>query len=75
MTKIADHDHTSAWQTFDGMTKNWHKEYAPAKIAEPDLPAFTHLHKHAVNQCIEKANQMMLILFKQKLKPESEQII
>lgn len=70
-----EHDHTAQHQmTFDGMTKRNQKDYPPAKIPEHELPSFTHHSKHAVNQCIDKANQTMMCLFKQKFKLESEHI-
>lgn len=57
------------------MTKNLGKEYGKAKIEASKLPQFTHLKKHNVNLTIEKVNQVVMILFKQKVKPEEAQVI
>ena len=60
---------------FDGMSKRQTKEYAPTKIAPSKLTNFEHLRKNATNQTIEKANHLIMILFKQKVKPTEELIL
>jgi hypothetical protein len=64
-----DKEDFSHWH-FDGMSKNLSKEYAPSKIDPPKLSSLKHLRKNVVNQTIDKINQVITILFKQKIKPD-----
>lgn len=57
------------------MTKNVYKEYGPTKLDPPILPQLKHLKKCTINQTIDKANQIVLCLFKQKLKPDDNSMI
>lgn len=57
------------------MTKRHSKEYPPTKIQPPKLAPYTHMRKHNVNQTIEKANQIIMVLFKQKMKPDEQTMI
>ena len=57
------------------MTKGTHKEYGPCKLEPFKLGHFRHLRKSTVNQTIDKVNQLVMCLFKQKLKLEEATII
>ena len=55
---------------FDGTTKVKNKHSAIAKIKPSVLIPFTHLKSSIINETIKKINEVILILFKQKIKPE-----
>jgi hypothetical protein len=57
------------------MSKFYGKEYQPAKIEPCKLTPLKHLRKHNVNQTIDKVNQLVLALFKQKTKIEEREMI
>jgi hypothetical protein len=57
---------------FDGLSRKQKKDYAATKIHPPKLKPFDHLNKHVINQCIEKANHLIMMLFKQKFKPSED---
>ena len=60
---------------FDGMTKNNLKEYGPCKLAAHKLEPYKHLQKHQVNTTIQKVNQVVMTLFKQKVKADDQTIV
>lgn len=72
---VKEHAHEVQHWHFDGMSKRLKKEYAPTKVKPSKLPRFEHLHKHAINQCIEKSNHLIMMLFKQKMKPTEDVLI
>ena len=60
---------------YDGMSKRQRGDYPPTTLAKPALAPFKHLRKCTINQTIQKVNQVVLVLFKQKMKIEEQQII
>ncbi len=53
---------------FDGRSKNDVKEYGPSKLNQSKLNELLHLRKSVTNQTIQKVNQVVMSLFKQKVK-------
>lgn len=53
----------------DGTAGGHKRKYKPAiGIYQPPLQPFKHLAQSAINQTITKINEVVLILFKQKMK-------
>ena len=46
------------------------KEYPPTTLPKPVLLPYTHLRKSIVNETIQKLNELVYVLFKQKIKLE-----
>ena len=57
------------------MSKNVYKDYGRCKLEAPKLGQFQHLKKSTINLTIDKANQIVLCLFKQKIKPDDQTMI
>ena len=57
------------------MTKRQTKDYAATSIKQTKLQMLTHLSKHNINQTIEKINEVIMILFKQKIKSDEQTLI
>ena len=60
----------------DGTVQGHKRKYRPANgIYQPPLQPFKHLGQSAINQTINKVNELVMILFKQKMKSSDQQII
>lgn len=57
------------------MTKNNLKEYGPCKLPTHKLEPFKHLQKHQVNLTIQKVNQVVMTLFRSKVKTDDNTIV
>lgn len=57
------------------MTKRQTKDYAASSIKQNKLQILTHLNRHSINQTIEKINEVIMILFKQKIKSDEQTLI
>ena len=57
---------------YDGMSKRMRGDYPATTLAKPELQPFKHLRKCTINQTIQKVNQVVLVLFKQKMKIEEQ---
>ncbi len=44
------------------------KDYPPTTLEPPSLPPFTHLRKSLINETVLKINELVYVLFKQKVK-------
>lgn len=65
----------SILQIYDGMSKRFKNDYPATNLTKPPITSHKHLKKSLINQTIQKVNQVILILFKTKLKPEDQQVI
>ena len=60
---------------FDGTSKKLNKKYSQTKISPAKLAPFEHLKKSLLNKTIKMANELIFLIFKQKMKSEEHHII
>jgi hypothetical protein len=60
---------------FDGTSKKLNKKYSDTKISPSPLVPFEHLKKSLLNKTIKMANELVFLIFKQKIKSEDQHII
>lgn len=60
---------------FDGATKKASKAYPPTTILPSGLKPFNHFKNHPINRTIARVNEVVFVLFKQKVKIEPNQVI
>ena len=58
----------------DGTSK-YKKIFKSANIHRPDVPFHKHLDNSAINQTIQKVNEIVLTLFKGKIKSSDQNLI
>ena len=79
--EMPQHTHTHPQQQqhneiyYDGTSKRICKDLPQTTIAPAPLPAFTHLQTSAINRTIDRVNEIIMILFKQKVKADEGRLV